>query len=90
MFFIDVSVQLKNETVFKQLVKFFDCPHTPNFKMVLRRNKNPLVGPTLITARDELEIQWITQKLPNTYKTMLNSEPYIRCLDWKAFRKNFW
>jgi len=89
VFFIDVNRQLKDESVLKQMVKFFDLPHTPNFNMDLRRNKTPLIGSTLITAQDELEIQWIIQNLPDIYKKMLNNEPYTKCSDWEAFRQNF-
>ena len=88
VFFIDVNRQLKVESILKQLVKFFDLPHTPKFNMDLRRNATPLIGPTRITAQDELEIQWITENLPAAYKTMLNSEPYTKCLNLKSFRQN--
>jgi len=89
VFFIDVNKQLKDESVLKQLVKFFDLPHTPNFNMDLRRNKTPLIGSTLITAQDKLEIQWIIQNLPYSYKKMLDNEPYTKCLDWEAFHQHF-
>lgn len=88
VFFIDVNRQLKAASVLKQLVNFFDLPHASNFNMDLRRNKTPLIGPTRITALDELEIQWITQNLPDAYKIMLNSEPYTKCLSLENFRQN--
>ncbi len=80
VFFIDVNTQLKKETILKQLVKFFDLPHRTSFNMNLRRNRTPFVGPTLITSEDDLEIQWITEKLPDHYKNMLLSEPYFGSL----------
>lgn len=89
VFFIDVNQQLKNENVLRQLVKFFDLPHTRSFNMNLRRNKTPLIGPTQITASDELEIQWLAQNLPDAYKTMLNSDPYKKCFSLETFRQNF-
>jgi hypothetical protein len=89
VFFIDVNQQLKIENVLRQLVKFFDLPHTLNFNMDLRRNKTPLTGPTQITTSDELEIQWLAQNLPDAYKTMLNNDPYTRCLSLETFRQNF-
>jgi hypothetical protein len=55
VFFIDVDTQLKDEAVLKQMVDFFNLPHKPRFNMELYRNKTPFVGPTVITAQDELE-----------------------------------
>lgn len=84
VFFIYVNSQLKNQTVLKQLVNFFDLPHKLNFNMDLYKNKTPFIGPTVITAEDKQEIQWIRQNLPDVYKTMLNAQPYTKYLDWES------
>ena len=89
VFFIDVDAQLKDEALLKQLLDFFDIPHKPRFNMNLHRNKTPFVGPTVITAQDELEMQWIMQNLPDTYKAMLKGEPYSKCSGWEAFRQYY-
>ena len=87
VFFIDVDAQLKDEAVLRQMVEFFGLRHRPRFNMDLRRNKTPFVGPTVITAQDELEIQEVMQNLPGTYKAMLKDEPYSKCSGWEAFRQ---
>ncbi len=89
VFFINVNVQLKDPAVLKQLVYFFDLPYKLNFNMDLRRNKTPFIGPTLITAQDEVEIQWIMQNLPDAYSAMLRAAPYTKCFDWESFRQHF-
>jgi hypothetical protein len=87
VFFIDVDAQLKDEAVLRQMVEFFGLRHRPRFNMDLYRNKTPFVGPTVITVRDELEIQTVMQDLPSTYKAMLKDEPYWKCSGWGAFRQ---
>jgi hypothetical protein len=66
------------------MVDFFNLPHKPRFNMDLYRNKTPFVGPTVITAQDELEMRWIVKNLPETYKAMLKNEPYSKCLGWAS------
>ncbi|MBA4144070.1 MAG: hypothetical protein H0X43_14150 [Nitrosospira sp.] len=87
VFFIDVNAQLKDDAVLKQMLGFFDLPHEPRLNLHLRRNRTPFVGPTVITAQDEREVQWVLKNLPVAYKAMLKDEPYSRCLGWEAFRQ---
>ena len=82
VYFIDVDAQLKDEAVLRRMLEFFGLCHKPAFNMNLRRNKTPFVGPTVITAQDELEIQEIMQNLPSAYKAMLEDEPYSKCSGW--------
>jgi hypothetical protein len=87
VFFIDVDAQLKDEVVLRQMLEFFGVRYKARFNMDLYRNKTPFVGPTVITAQNELEIQAVMQDLPDTYKTMLKDEPYSKCSGWEAFRQ---
>jgi hypothetical protein len=89
VFFIDVDAQLKDEAVLRQMLEFFGLRYKPRFNMDLRRNKTPFVGPTVITAQDELEIQEVMQNLPCAYKAMLKDEPYSRCSGWETFRQYY-
>lgn len=82
VFFIDVDAQLKDEIVLRQLLNFFDLPHKRRFDLDLFRNKTPFVGPTVITAQDKLQMHQLLKHLPDTYKIMLKSEPYSKCLHW--------
>ncbi|MDE2365751.1 MAG: hypothetical protein KGM95_02320 [Betaproteobacteria bacterium] len=88
VFFIDVDAQLKDEAVLRRLLDFFDLPSRPRFNMDLHRNKTPFVGPTVITAQDELEMRWVVQNLPAAYKAMLQGEPYSECSGWEALRRH--
>lgn len=87
VFFIDVDTQLEGEVVLRQMLEFFGLPHLPRLNMNLRRNKTPFIGPTVITAQDELEIQAVMQDLPGVYRAMLKDEPYSKCSGWEAFRQ---
>jgi hypothetical protein len=87
VFFIDVDAQLKDEAVLRQMLGFFDLRHKPRFNMDLRRNKTPFVGPTVMTAQDELEMRWVTENLPDAYKVLLKGEPYSKCLGWTEFHR---
>jgi hypothetical protein len=89
VYFIDVDAQLKDEAVLRRMLEFFGLCHKPAFNMNLRRNKTPFVGPTVITAQDELEIQEIMQNLPSAYKAMLEDEPYSKCSGWETFRQHY-
>ena len=79
VFFIDVDVNLKRETVLKDMVDFFDLPHQPVFNMDLRRNKTPFIGPTIITAQDKQEFQAVVRDLPDSYRQLLQGKPYRNC-----------
>ena len=83
VFFIDVDVDLKQEAVLKDMVRFFDLPHQPMFNLNLRRNKTPFIGPTIITEQDKQEFRAIARDLPDNYKTLLHAEPYRHC-SWYA------
>ena len=79
VFFIDVDVDLKQEAVLKNMVRFFDLSHQPVFKMDLRRNQTPFIGPTLVTQQDKQEFQAIARHLPERYKKLLQNKPYRDC-----------
>ncbi len=79
VFFIDVGVDLQREAVLKNMIRFFDLPHQPIFKMNLRRNQTPFIGPTLVTQQDKQEFQAIARNLPERYKTLLQNQPYRDC-----------
>lgn len=83
VFFIDVDVDLKRESVLKNMVDFFGLPHMPKFNLDLRRNKTPFIGPTLITEQDKLEFQAVVRNLPGSYKKLLQDKPYRDC-SWFA------
>ncbi|MBY0473547.1 MAG: hypothetical protein K2Q13_00615 [Nitrosomonas sp.] len=83
VFFIDVGVDLQREAVLKNMIRFFDLPHQPAFKMNLRRNQTPFIGPTLITQQDKQEFQAIARNLPERYKKLLQNQPYRDC-SWFA------